>query len=576
MLWGGTLLINLFVIGLVATIILHNRQRAFDEAAVISDNYARTLDENFAGFIRRVDMALLTVADEVTREKASGGIREKELEALLIRQDALIPEARGLRVMDAQGNIRYAVNGVNRRGANIGDRPYFIRVRDDPHAGLVFSEPVMGRASNVWVITLSRRISNPDGSFGGEVNVAIAVDRFSSMLALIELGPQGSASLWDKTHLIARNSRSASTKPKTGTPLPSPELRQLIAAGEKTGLYHITTTLDGIQRVFRFRQIGDYPIYLVVGLADDDFLAEWRKESLRLAYFAATFTLGTLIFAGLLHRSWRLRKRAEQQLLENEEKLVQLNATLDQRVRDEVAKNMEKEHLMIQQSRLAMMGSMIGNITHQWRQPLNALNLLLANIKDAYEFKELNQAMLDDMVQQCQNLTLKMSSTIDDFRDFFKPNKEKELFLLGQPIHEVLQLLGHSLKCHNINVEVSGDSSEEITGFPNEFSQVLLNIISNAKEAILNKDSQGGLIQIQLGHDAETAWVTVRDDGGGIPENILPRIFDPYFTTKETGSGIGLYMSKIIVEDHLNGKIEVRNIEGGAEFKLILPRNAAS
>jgi PAS domain S-box-containing protein len=673
------------------SVILHNRQRAFDEATVTSENYSRTLEENLLGFIRRVDMALLTVANEVSRQKANGGIKDKELEAFLARQDSYIPEARGLRVMDVQGNIQYAVSGVNTRGANIGDRPYFIRVRDDPNAGLVFSEPLMGRASNVWVITLSRRINNPDGSFAGEVNVAIATDRFTKIFSLLDFGPKGSASLWSNTQLIARYSKNAPNGAKTGTAVPSTQLRNLIDSAERTNSYHITTTLDGIERIYRFRKVGDYPLYLVVGLADGDFLSDWRKDSIRLAAFATIFVVGTLIFSWLLHRSWKQREYSELLLRETkerleaaasagivgvwdwdvvnnrlvwdkvmyrlygireedfggayeawasaihpedkayteveiqaalrgereyapefrviwpdasihyikvvshtiydeqgkalrmigvnydlteqkhiEEALKTLNETLEQRVKEEVAKNMAQEKLLIQQSRLAAMGEMIGNIAHQWRQPISALTLLLANIKDANDYHELDSAMIDKSVAEGQEMIQKMSSTIDDFRNFFKPNKTRQNFQPWNSIEEAIKLVSESYKVNGIEIAMDKNSdSYEVIGYPNEFSQVVLNTLSNAKEAIVEKKIPGKVrIHIQKARDSAT--ISIRDNGGGIPEDILPKIFDPYFTTKEKGTGIGLYMSQRIME-HMDGDITLRNVEDGVEVLLTLP-----
>jgi len=317
MAWG-IVLINLLVIGLVAFVIVQNRQRAFEEAAAIGENYARTIEENFIGFIRRIDITLLTVADEVARQRASGGIKDKEIDAFLARQDAHITEARGLRVMDVAGNIRYAVSGVNIRGANIGDRPYFIRVRDEPNAGLVFSEPIMGRASNMPVVTLSRRINNPDGSFAGEVNVAVAIDRFVAVLSLLDLGAKGSGSLWSKTQLIARYAKDDTADAKTGTPIPSSQLRDLIDAGKKFGEYHIVTSLDNVERTYRFRQIGDYPLYVVIGLANADFLAKWQRDSMRLGGLAGLFALISGLFAVFIYRAWQRQIAATETLAAQE------------------------------------------------------------------------------------------------------------------------------------------------------------------------------------------------------------------------------------------------------------------
>ncbi len=249
--------------------------------------------------------------------------------------------------------------------------------------------------------------------------------------------------------------------------------------------------------------------------------------------------------------------------------LRHLNETLESRVREEVAKNLEKEHMLIQQSRHAVMGEMIGNIAHQWRQPINALGLLLANIKDAYDYDELDQDYLNNAVAKGDHLVQKMSSTIDDFRNFFKPNKTKGSFSLKQMVAEARNILGGSLASHGIQLVESG---EEITvvGYANEFSQVLLNVINNAKEAIVQSGVTAGRICVELDTENGFALVRISDNGGGIPAETLPRVFDPYFTTKEKGTGIGLYMTKLILE-HMDGFIAVDNIQDGAEFTIKIP-----
>jgi PAS domain S-box-containing protein len=253
-----------------------------------------------------------------------------------------------------------------------------------------------------------------------------------------------------------------------------------------------------------------------------------------------------------------------------EARINDLNETLEQRVVKEIAKRMEQERLLIQQSRLAAMGEMIGNIAHQWRQPIDALNLLLANIKDAYEFHELDKESLDREVESGRELIQRMSATIDDFRDFFRPNKEKETFQAIDGVEAALKLLGHSFKNNNIEV-ICGKCAEpcSVFGYSSEFAQVVLNALTNAKEAIVARGVVG-LVQITLQRDANSVTVIVRDNGGGIAEEILGKVFDPYFTTKEKGTGIGLYMSKTIMEN-MGGGIAIRSVDGGAEVLLTLP-----
>jgi PAS domain S-box-containing protein len=253
-----------------------------------------------------------------------------------------------------------------------------------------------------------------------------------------------------------------------------------------------------------------------------------------------------------------------------EEKLRSLNETLEQRVAEQVAQNREKDHLLIQQSRLAAMGEMIGNIAHQWRQPLNALGLLLSNIQDAFHYHELDEEYLDTAAENGRRLIGKMSDTIDDFRNFFRPNREKVEFGLRDAVENALRLVSASFKHHNIPVRINASEDIRVMGFANEFSQVLLNLLVNAKEAMQENGVAEGEVEISFAREGDRAILRVGDKGGGIPPEVLPRIFDPYFTTKEKGTGIGLYMSKMILEN-MDGTIEAHNRNGGAEFVIRIP-----
>ena len=257
-------------------------------------------------------------------------------------------------------------------------------------------------------------------------------------------------------------------------------------------------------------------------------------------------------------------------LEEREAELRHINETLEQRVAEELAKNREKDHLMIQQSRLAAMGEMIGNIAHQWRQPINAVTLILANIKDAYEYNDLSQEFLDEEVESGQQIIQRMSTTIDDFRRLFKPNKEKQGFYVSDGVEEAIKMVGQSFLSHNVEIVFDKDGEPcEVMGYPNEFAQVVLNVLTNARDAIIGRNV-AGKVHIRVEKGMNMANVIIRDNGGGIPEGILGKVFDPYFTTKESGSGIGLYMSKMIM-DNMGGNIIVHNVEEGVEASIRVP-----
>lgn len=274
---------------------------------------------------------------------------------------------------------------------------------------------------------------------------------------------------------------------------------------------------------------------------------------------------------GQLENSFNEMAGKIEKLISQEKKL---NTELEEKVIVETSKQKEQEQLLIQQTRLAAMGEMIGNIAHQWRQPLNALGLILQNLKFSYEIGELDEKMIDKSVKKATMLTENMSKTIDDFRNFFRPNKAKENFKINEGITKAIELIESTFEHNNIKLEKDFASSEiEFFGFANEFSQVILNLLTNAKDAVLENKIENPLIIIQTKIDDEYIYISIKDNGLGIKDEIINKIFEPYFTTKDEGkgTGIGLYMSKIIIENNMNGKIEVKNEQNGANVIIKLP-----
>ncbi len=233
----------------------------------------------------------------------------------------------------------------------------------------------------------------------------------------------------------------------------------------------------------------------------------------------------------------------------------------------------EKDRLLFQQSRQAAMGEMIGNIAHQWRQPLNALGLLMQNTYYSFESGELDKEQLRRSTEKGQRLMQNMSQTIDDFRDFFKPNKEVERFSVSSAVNNAVELVSASYKNNAITLEQILDDELMLDGYPNEFSQVLLNILSNAKDALQITSPDKAAVRIKSYNIDKSVIVEVEDNAGGIDEKIIQKIFEPYFTTKQrdVGTGIGLYMSKMIIENNMNGKIKVMNTVEGARFSITIP-----
>ncbi len=250
--------------------------------------------------------------------------------------------------------------------------------------------------------------------------------------------------------------------------------------------------------------------------------------------------------------------------------LQSLNQDLERRIQEAVEQSKQKDHLMAQQSKLASMGEMIGNIAHQWRQPLNALSLLLQKQQVFYERGMLTDEKIKESVLKGTALINKMSTTIDDFRDFFKPNKQKEYFDIKHAIENSIELIDASLYNQNIELTVDIAEGSRLYGYENEFSQVILNIVNNAKDALVQNNIDNAKVKIDTHINENKIDIHISDNAGGIPEHAIEKIFEPYFTTKEEGkgTGIGLYMSKMIIEDNMNGKIRVHNTQEGACFTI--------
>jgi len=259
------------------------------------------------------------------------------------------------------------------------------------------------------------------------------------------------------------------------------------------------------------------------------------------------------------------KKEVEQKVEERTKQLHDLNENLEEIVQIKTKENIQQLEAMQEQNKMASMGEMIGAIAHQWRQPLNEIGIAIQNLKYDYEDGLVDKAFLDSFITKNKEIIKFMSSTIDDFRNFYRVDKEKELFDAKDAISKTLSLQMAQLVNNEISIFIDGISFE-INGFRNEFLQVILNIINNAKDALIEKKIENAKIEIVL----EERSIVIRDNAGGIAEDVLERIFEPYFTTKEQGkgTGMGLYMSKMIIEDNMNAKLSVKNVDDGAEFRM--------
>jgi signal transduction histidine kinase len=246
--------------------------------------------------------------------------------------------------------------------------------------------------------------------------------------------------------------------------------------------------------------------------------------------------------------------------------LKEYKNNLENIVKEKIKENTKQLQTLQQQSKLASMGEMIGAIAHQWRQPLNEISTGIQNLK--YDFKDgnlNNENFIDDFIEENKKTIKFMSKTIDDFRSFYRTDKQTQDFKVKETIQSVVDMQTAQLKNHNIKLTITGDEFI-YNGLQSEFQQVILNLINNAKDALVEKNIQNPTIDIKLQNNT----ITIEDNAGGVSKDIIDRIFEPYFTTKEQGkgTGIGLYMSKIIIEDNMGCSLEVLNKNNGACFSI--------
>ena len=260
--------------------------------------------------------------------------------------------------------------------------------------------------------------------------------------------------------------------------------------------------------------------------------------------------------------------------------LKKLNAQLNEKIKIEIEKNEEKNRILIQQSRMASMGEMLENIAHQWRQPLSTISVAASGMEIKKEFSTLSDKEFFEAIDHIKKSTQYLSNTIDDFRSFFSKNKKTSQINISDTIEKSLELMGNSFLHHKINL-VKNLKSIETTSLENELIQVLMNILVNAKDALRHTVSAEKYIFIDVEEKDNQIVIQVKDNAGGINDDIIDKIFEPYFTTKHqfNGTGIGLYMSKLLMEKHLKGELTVKNVEytfmdnnyKGALFEVILP-----
>lgn len=319
----------------------------------------------------------------------------------------------------------------------------------------------------------------------------------------------------------------------------------------------------------------------------NEILNKWNnvqfQTSLNYEWFWQILAIIAIIILAFVYRTLtlnHLNKTLKIKVNEKTKELNEMNKNLEKLVKEKTKELIQKEKILNHQSKMAAMGEMLENIAHQWRQPLSLISTAATGAKIKKDFGTLSDNDFYETMDMINNSTQHLSTTIDDFRNFFNNDKNASTFNINKPIEKVLSLINSKLKNRDIHV-IKNTQDVEVTALINEFIQVLINILNNSLDAFEEQNLEKKFIFLDLYKENNSLVLIIKDNAGGIKEELLGRIFEPYFTTKHKsqGTGIGLYMSMEIIKKHMNGDINVSNEEyiydnikcKGAQFKIELP-----
>ncbi|MCM0080719.1 ATP-binding protein [Geomonas sp. Red32] len=682
------LLANLCFDALLFWKVARSRERYERESEIQVTNLSKALEQNVYTLIREVDLTLQTVADAWQKEASSRQAVDGSFQSFMDRQSGRLPTILGLRMANREGRVVFSTGAVAAPNAYIGDRDHFVKVRERENPGLVIGKPVLGRVSHQWVLPISRRLSYPDGSFGGEVHASISLATFSKMFSSLNLGPRGVVSMWNETTTLARHPEKVNGRSAIGTSNPSRQLKVLLGRAANAALYRATAPTDGVRKTYFLNKVGNFPLWVIVGLAEADYLAPWHREIRETELIAALFAAFSLVSAWQLYRYWKFSRRRLSEIvvreteeqLQSARKLARIGSWIkDLRSgtyiwSDEVyrisgvdpsaaspAENLlmavahpdDRQSLATSfelaaqsafpqalQFRIARQDGTVRWLHLEGKlesSPAGTPERVVGFIHDITENKkgEEERLNLERQVlhsQKLESLGVLAGGIAHDFNNILTAIVGNADLALGRteeqsPVAENLrriisaatraadlakQMLAYSGKGsfriehvrvnailvemqHLLEVSISKKARLQlelaldvpaVEADPTQLRQIILNLVINASEAI---GDAGGSIRVTTeyrhcgrsfldgfqndGELEEGCYVLleVADDGCGMPREVQARIFDPFFSTKFTGRGLGMAAVLGIIRSH-RGAIKVESEQGcGTTFTILLP-----
>jgi PAS domain S-box-containing protein len=667
----GILGLNLFIISLAWYSLAKSRRQYTDQAAVNAQNLAQVLEQNISGTISRVDVVVRMLAREAEHHLAGGKLDAPRLETFIASAGLAFPELDGFRVADAAGFVLAGLNASPSHPINIADRPYFIQLRDQPTLPWVLSKPVKGRVAGRWVIVVGRRIHRPDGGFGGVALAAIPLQMIDTLFARIQVGKYGAFALRDGRDLalVARYPEPEGLGSAIGHKKMSQEFLALLEGGATVGSYAAPSGLDQRVRTWAYRKFGDGLFFIFVGLARDEYLADWRREFLFTGLSLGFFFLLSLGMGAVMFLNWRRGREVEESLRANDARVrlfferqivgmgitnadghwVEVNdrwcqitgygraelkdlgwntlAHADDRSRslalydqllsgqiddfaltqrilrkdgavlvvelsvgcvrnedgtlngllalmEDVSAQKESEaelkrleHQLQHAQKLESLGSLAGGVAHDMNNVLGAiLGLASSNLEAQPEGSRAYRAF-DTISQAARRGGQMVKSLLSLAR---QDPAEEQVLQLNQLLREVATLLERTTLSR---VSLALDLEAELRpmcGDPSSLTNTFMNLCVNAVDAM----SERGTLSLRTRNlEGNRIEVTVTDTGCGMPQEVLAKALDPFFTTKPQGkgTGLGLSIAYSTVKAH-KGEMQIQSEEGrGTSVQIRFP-----
>ncbi len=544
-------LFSLLVVSLTSYSLWRSYNLEHERAEHFTSEIVRALSGSLAAEFRQIDLALLTIADEASREIKSGQSNPSLLEDMMKLQNSRLRALGGLILIDANGDITLANFTGTANRANVSDRTYFQQLRDNPDAGLVISDPIKGRMTNNWVIVFARRVNGPGSEFAGNVQGFIGLDWFDQYFSGINVGPNGSVSIRDANlGVIIHHPDNETRYTQFGNRAISNEFKMAYAQNREAGTYETPASIDGTRRIVSYTRVPEFPFYVFVGVSKDRLMRRWYQEAIAFSAIASAFIIALIGLSILTIRAWENQSLA---------------------ARQEAAAKAASD----------AKSSFLAHMSHELRTPLNVISNYSLLLKE--ELTDTGQNELVDIVGRIDSARGHLLALISNILDLSKIEADRiDIDIQHVTLDELIEAAvnaAQAISQTNIN-RFSIEFGPELAGLvlitdATRVKQCLLNLISNAM-----KFTKNGEVKLTVTRKADDIVFAVSDNGIGMTDEQTARLFQPFAQADRTttrffgGTGLGLYLTKSFVTI-LGGTLSVDSAPGqGSTFTMTLPIKA--